>query len=85
MRTLKTKLPDHIASFDQAKEYLINLYNNGESYHPEDSAAECFEGISEADAAQMDTLMIRVYIHFTDHDADPCKFLLDLSGHIMEG
>lgn len=84
MRILKTKLPDTIASFDQAKQYLTDLHNNGEAYHPEDSAGDCLEGISEADAAHMDTLMIRVYIHFTDAKADPCKFLLDLDGHIME-
>lgn len=84
MYLLKTTLPDHISNFEQAKKYLTDLFNNGEHYHCEDSAADCFEGLHEQDAHHMDFLMEEVYKYFTENNADPCEFLLTLMNHTIE-
>jgi hypothetical protein len=80
VRPIKTTLPDSINSIEDAKKYLTDLYNNGEDYHCDDSAGDCLQGISEQDANHMDYLMNEVHKYL----ADPCMFLLDLSGHNME-
>jgi hypothetical protein len=76
MKTLKTVLPAKITTIEQAKQYLTDLYNNSESYHPEDSASDCLD-IDAETGAKMDELMEQVYGFFSD-DFDPCGFLLHL-------
>lgn len=84
MRLLKTTLPEQITSLAEAKAYLIELHKHGEHYHPEDRAADCLNGLHEQDAHHMDFLMEEVYTYFNEAGLDPCKFLLDLDGHIIE-
>ncbi len=88
-KTMKTSLPESIKTIDEAKAFLTDLYNNGESYHPEDSA----EGIvwnngvevSPAEAEQLDSLMSDIYMlpgndgrHNDPLAFDPAGFLLEL-------
>lgn len=80
VRPIKTTLPDSINSIEEAQKYLTELYNNDESYHCDDSAGDCLQGISEQDASHMDCLMNEVHKYLSD----PCLFLLQLSGHNME-
>lgn len=84
MRVLKTTLPDSITTLDQAKAYLTNLYNNGESYHPDDDSKDCLNGISEQDGKHMNMLMDQVFELFTANGLDVYMFLLDLDGHVIE-
>ena len=84
MRQIKTTLPERITSLEEAKKYLTALYNNGESYHPDDDAADCLQGISKKDAKNMDSLMDQVCEIFKDNKEDVYLFILGLSGHVME-
>lgn len=81
---IKTTLPEHITSLEEAKSYLTDLYNNGESYHPDDPAADCFPGIHEQDAHHMDFLMRDIFKIFSDHGMDVYMFILELGGHKIE-
>lgn len=38
LRKMKTSLPDSIATVETAKEFLKNLKENGELFHPDDNA-----------------------------------------------
>ncbi len=84
MATLKTALPEHITSFEEAQQYLTALHANEEHYMCEDSAGDCFPQLSEQDAKHMDRLMAEVYKYFTENNADPCAFLLKLMNHVIE-
>jgi hypothetical protein len=84
MRTLKTKIPESITSFEAAKQYLTDLHANGEEYHPEDEAGDCLQGISVEVASHMNNLMDLVYKFFGENGANPCAFLLELDGHNIE-
>lgn len=37
---MKTTLPESIATVDEAKAFITELYNNAELYHPEEDANE---------------------------------------------
>lgn len=78
MYLIKTDLPEHISSFEEAKKYLTDLYNHGESYHPDDPAADCFDGIHEQDAHHMDFLMDDVFKFFKENGGDVYLFILHL-------
>lgn len=81
---MKTVLPSSIETIEQAKAYLTDLYNNGEAYHPEDSA----EGIAwflpfnqiptDNECRQLNKLMDDIYRIAKGTDFDPCEFLLEL-------
>lgn len=83
-RQLLTELPDKIENRKQAERYLASLYNNGESYHPDDSSFDICWGLvcpTKKQMRRMDKLMdqIRDIKGF-----DPCVFLLELNGHEIE-
>lgn len=91
---MKTVLPAEIKTIEQAKTFLTDLYNNGESFHPEDSAHDIVWGACETpsfeDRQQLDVLMESIY-DLPGNDGRhinlafcPCGFLLDLDGHIIE-
>lgn len=84
MYLLKTTLPEHIDSLDAAKNYLIALHSNGESYHPDDPAGDCFPEINELDSHHMNHLMKQVFVHFETAGLDVYEFINGLHGHIME-
>jgi hypothetical protein len=74
---MKTKLPASINSEEEAKSFLSELYNNQESFHPEDSAHD-FVGIffTEEEATQVENLINQIYD--LKEKFDPCEFLLSL-------
>lgn len=94
-----TVLPESINSVEEAKNFLQSLYNNGEHYHPEDNAHDLIWDMinepSEVECDQLNKLMRDIYslpeceMKRDDErgnymDFDPCGFLLDLDGHIIE-
>lgn len=83
MYQLKTTLPDQINNIEDAKKYLSELYNNGESYHPDDDASDIlFEGdecVDSYTAIKMNALMDRIYFLAKNTDFDPCGYILSLN------
>ena len=71
---MKTALPDSINTIQEAKKFLLDLYNNDESYHPEDRAEDIFfideKGVidknskrffSDEEAEKLNELMSQIY------------------------
>lgn len=89
MRALKTSIPDTITTIDQAKEYLKQLFDNNESYHPDDSADSISWDVelTPEKAAQMDILMNSIYnLPCTGEYSyncffDPCAYIMELGEH----
>ena len=93
---MKTKLPASIGTIEEAETFLTELYENGEAYHPEDNAADCFspDQCSSEEAEKLDALMTQIYFlpengnnYRTNPNAmtfDPCGFLLDLANENSE-
>ena len=79
MSTTHPILSRHITTIDQAKAFLTYLFDNGLSYHPEDSAAECIaEKITNDECDLCDLRMIEVYELDWPGEEDPCGFVLEL-------
>jgi hypothetical protein len=75
---MKTNLNRHIESEDQAKEFLSELFQNGEGYHPEDDAFdiswdERIENPTEGEMRKLNRLMDEVH----EHIPDPCGYIVD--------
>ena len=81
---MKTPLPESITTIAQAKEFLTNLYNNGETYHPEDDATDLVGSLfTQKEGEQLNKLMSEIYALEGNESAqsmvfDPCQFLLEL-------
>lgn len=87
---MKTKLPDAITSIEEAKAFLTDLYNNGESYHPEDNAHDVDWNVPHnvtvpdfAECEHLNKLMDDIYKlpgndNIESMAFDPCEFLLHL-------
>lgn len=81
---LKTRLPDSITSIEEASAWLRDLFSNGETWHCEDNAAECFPKVSRAGTKQLNKLMQDVYDlpgndgSSKDMTFDPCGFIVAL-------
>lgn len=81
---MKTTLPPAITTIEEAKTFLTDLYNNGESYHPEDSAHDILWHIAaptEDECNRLDKCMEDIY-NLPGNDGrrvnlffDPCEFL----------
>jgi len=87
---MKTTLPEAIRTIDEAKSFITELYQNGESYHPEDDAHEIIWNLPDKQkptpdqCVQLNKLFNDIY-DLVDiqspvgpHEFDPCGFLLDL-------
>lgn len=78
---MKTTLPRSITNITGAKDFLRSLFLNGESYHPEDSAADIVNTstgrtvFTTTEAKQLDRLMREIYAL---KEIDPCEYLLEL-------
>lgn len=85
---MKTTLPDHIETVEQAKTFLTDLYNNGEAIHPEDPAHSIvwihlpIEQIpTPEECAKLDKLMDDIYNldgnagNHANPKFDPCEWL----------
>jgi hypothetical protein len=84
-------LPKKIATVDDAKEFLRLLHYTGRSYHPEDNPFDIVGGVfNQHEAMAVKVLMAEVYNlpgnkgKYPDLEFDPCGYLLELEGHVME-
>jgi len=87
MSKFKTTLPEAINTIPEAKKFLRELYNNGESYHPEDDAKDilwisCGQPTTRQ-ATKLNKLMDDIY-NLEGNDGNhatpifcPCGFLLN--------
>lgn len=91
---MKTTLPIAINSIEEAKSFLTELYNNGESFHPEDDAHSIDwsdgEMVTNGDCEQLNKIMEDIY-NLPGNDGshvklsfDPCEFLLMLNPEYVE-
>lgn len=74
---MKTILSQAITSVQEAENFLTTLYNNGESFHPEDDAHDViFPGTQPyiAECDKLNSLMEQCFAL----DFDPCEFLDNL-------
>ena len=87
---MKTVLPESITTVEEAKAFLHSLHSNGEDYHPEDDAHDIIwsmwldEPPTPDECDKLNLLMGQVYEFFDEQTFDPCGYLLDLEGHIIE-
>lgn len=81
---MKTKLPEKITSVEEAKDFLTELFLNGESYHPEADAFTIeWHGCKEPtvmDKMHLNSLMFDIIYDLhevvNDYvDFDPCDWL----------
>ena len=93
--TMKTSVTNPINTLDEAKAFLTELHKNGESYHPEDDAHHIdWHTEKEPTDFEKDMLnerMIDIYNipenagkSNSDLGFDPCLFVMELDGHVME-
>jgi hypothetical protein len=87
---MKTVLPKSITTQLQARQFLVDLFYNGEAFHPEDSAHGVAWDIpaeqqpTSAECDQLDQLFIDIYNldgnngNHANPKFDPCEVLLDL-------
>ena len=84
---METKLPKEIKDLDGAKKLLKDLYENGESFHPEDDPfdIEWSGGVRPSldEKIKLKQLFIEMYElpemeKYPDVEWDPCGYLLDL-------
>jgi len=79
--TMKTIIPAVITTSEHAKQFLTDLFNNGEAYHPEDSAFDIVvlstehRAFTDNEAEKLNEAMEQVY---DVADFDPCELLMDL-------
>lgn len=79
---MKTVIPERINSVTEAMNFMKELYDNGESFHPEDSAFDIIKHgsqdrlFTDEEAEKIDERMLDISAlleHF-----DPCSYLLRL-------
>lgn len=86
---MKTKLPLAITTIEEAKILLTALNNNGEAFHPEDDANECFDTLTKEECDQLNKLMGDIY-NLDGNEShlsmifDPCEYLLMLDGMVED-
>jgi hypothetical protein len=55
---MKTILPQAITTIEEAKKLLTDLYNNNETFHPEDDATDLVGDLfTQAEGEQLNKLM----------------------------
>ena len=82
---MKTNLNRTISTQEEAEDFLNELFENGESFHPEDDAKNIIKiatGVrifTDEEADKLNELMSSIYeIKDADEDFDACGYLLDL-------
>jgi hypothetical protein len=83
---MKTNLNRTITTQDEAEDFLNELFENGEDFHPEDDARNIIRFatgerlFTDEEADKLNDLMSSMYDKDFDADADfdPCGYLLDL-------
>ena len=93
---MKTKLPQSIGTIGEAKEFLKELCDNNEQYHPEDDAHDIEwktelvgDYPTKEERDQMNKLMNEIYALKGNEDPermifDPCEFIMDCKGFNVE-
>jgi hypothetical protein len=87
-----TSLPHSINTIEQAKEFLLALYNNNEVFHPEDDAHDIAWQTcnmpTQSECDQLNKLMEDIYnLNKTKklEVFDPCEYILHLDpNYIMD-
>ena len=84
---MKTNLNRVIATVDDAKEFLRELCDNNEVYHPEDDAHDiiwyaCDEP-TDAEKDQLNSLMQSIYGLDDSNTFDPCGFIIDYDNDLI--
>lgn len=86
---MKTTLPQNITSIEEAKTFLLELLNNGESFHLEDDAREV--GLfTEQEGIHLNRIIRQIYDFPGNQDAeamvfDPIEYLLDMDVDHLPG
>lgn len=84
---MKTQLPEAITSVDEATRFITELYNNNESFHPEDDAFDIIwetTEVSDTEKHQLNKLMNDIYnlpeawSKDNPEGFDPCAVYMDL-------
>jgi hypothetical protein len=75
---MKTILPEHITTIEEAEKLLTDLHNNGESFHPEDDANDIIWVCEAPTAQECDHLNVLMSDIYNLNGFDPCDFLLNL-------
>lgn len=87
---MQTKLPAAITTIEGAQTFLLELFNNGESFHPEDNAHNIIWSLPEEqkptakECDLLNKLMEDIYNvegnngNHANPVFDPCGYLLDL-------
>jgi hypothetical protein len=86
---MKTKTPNYINSVEEAKDFLRDLFNNGEAYNPEDDAIDVIKVDSgdrvftDDEAEEMNVLMSQVLWQASSSNGlfDAFDFLNDLGAN----
>lgn len=79
---MKTKLPESITSVEQAEDFLNELFENGEAFHPEDNAGDIVWALPKEqqpthnECVRLNNLMNEMF--HLDDDFDPCAYFCDL-------
>lgn len=79
---MKTSIPQQINDMNEVRSFLKALYDNGESYHPEDPAADIIGNDDKAlftkeEADKLDATMTRIYEICDANKQDPCEIILN--------
>lgn len=87
---MKTRLPNHITTIEEAKTFLKELYDNDETFHPEDDAHDIAWNLPDnlvpthEECEKLNHLMDDIYDlpgndgrHCGKMIFDPCEFLLN--------
>lgn len=77
---MKTSLPIAIHTIAEAKKFLKELYNNNESFHPEDNAKDIITSngkrlFTDSEADKLNALMDQIYYL---KSFDPCEYIINL-------
>lgn len=81
---MNTVLPQSINSIEDAKKFLTDLYNNEETFHPEDDATDLVgDPFTFDEGTQLNKLMDDIYNLAGNESVksmvfDPCEFILNL-------
>jgi hypothetical protein len=84
---MRTRLPLRIDTVEEAKEFLTDLYNNGEAYHPEDDAHDIIwvgTEVSMFEKDRLNELMQNIYDlpcnsdRYPDLGFDPCEHINEM-------
>lgn len=76
---MRTEFTTPITSLKAGRAFLTYLYEQGLSFHPEDSATDCIEHlVSHAEAQEIDKRIVEIYAQEWPQDECPCSHILDL-------